>query len=97
METFIEDYLTLVVRDPEAAFEMLTPGYQRESDGLEGYLGFWNDVTSTTLISADADPESMVVSYTYRRVEKREGPVEDDVSLLLELTDDGRYLIAGEA
>lgn len=97
MEAFIDDYLSLVVRDPEAAFEMLTPQFQEASDGLEGYRGFWDDVVSTKLISVEADPEAMVVDYRYTYIVRGEGPQTDDVSLQLELTDDGGYLIAGEA
>ena len=44
MEAFIEDYLDLVTRDPEAAFEMLTPDYQDASDGIDGYREFWDTV-----------------------------------------------------
>ena len=96
MEAFIEDYLSLVTRDPEAAFELLTPDYQEASGGLEGYLGFWETVSNTRLLSVDADPETLVVDYRYRYNVQR-GPVTEDVSLQLELTDDGDYLIAGTA
>lgn len=97
MEAFIEDYLALVVRDPEAAFEMLTPGYQDVSNGIDGYRGFWDTVTSTKLDSVQADPDRMVVDYRYTYVVRGEGRRTEDVSLRLELTDDGRYLIAGVA
>ena len=49
MEAFIDDYLSLVTQDPEAAFEMLTPAYQEASNGIEGYRGFWDTVASTKL------------------------------------------------
>ena len=97
MEAFIDDYLSLVVRDPEAAFEMLTPEFQDASDGIEGYRGFWDTVTTTKLLSVEADPETMVVDYRYTYVVRGEGPRTEEVSLRLEQTDDGRYLIAGEA
>jgi serine/threonine protein kinase len=98
METFIRDYLDLVVSDPEAAFEQLTPVFQEESGGLSRYLEFWGNVTSTRVESVSADPESLVVTYSYTRHEKGGGkPIPDDVSLQLELGDDGGLLIAGEA
>ncbi|GAB3259773.1 serine/threonine-protein kinase [Nocardioides dilutus] len=97
MEAFIDDYLDLVVSDPEAAFEMLTPRFQEASDGIEGYRGFWDTVVSTKLISVDADPEAMVVDYRYTYIVRGEGPRTEDVSLQLEQTDDGGYLIDGEA
>jgi eukaryotic-like serine/threonine-protein kinase len=97
MESFIEDYLSLVTRDPEAAFEMLTPEFQEDSGGIEGYRGWWDTVSNTKLISVEAHPETMVVDYRYSYVVRGEGPETDDVSLRLEHTEDGRYLIAGEA
>jgi len=97
MEEFISTYLETVVDDPEAAFAMLTPGYQDESNGLEGYLGFWGDVDRTELESVEADPESLVVQYTYRYHKKGGGkPVEEDVALQLAY-EDGTYLIADDA
>ncbi len=97
MEAFVEDYLALVVSDPEAAFELLTPGFQEASNGIEGYRDFWDTVVATKLLSVDADPETLVVDYRYRFNVRGKGPRTQDVSLQLELTDDGGYLIAGEA
>ena len=98
MEGFIEEYLDLVVSDPEAAFARLSADFQAASGGLSGYLDFWGAVTSTKLESISADPESMVVEYTYTRHERGGGkPVSDDVSLQLEDDGDGGLLIAGEA
>ena len=97
MEAFIGDYLSLVTKDPEAAFDMLTPDFQEASNGIEGYRGFWDTVSSTKLRSVDADPESLVVDYRYTYVVRGDGPRTEDVSLQLDFTDDGEYLIAGEA
>jgi serine/threonine protein kinase len=96
MEAFIDDYLALVVSDPEAAFEMLTPAYQEASDGLDGYLGFWDTVVSTKLISVAADPEQLLVDYRYTYVVRGAGPKTESITLRLEQTDDGRYLIADQ-
>ena len=98
MEAFIRDYLALVVSDPESAFDRLTPAFQQESGGLDDYLEFWGNVSSTKVESVSADPDSLVVEYTYTRHEKGGGkPITDDVSLQLEESDDGDLLIAGEA
>jgi hypothetical protein len=97
MEAFVVRYLATVVEDPEAAFEMLTPEFQEASDGIEGYRGFWDTVARTELLTIQADPETMVVDYRYTYVVRGEGPQTDDVSLRLQQTEDGRYLIAGEA
>lgn len=97
MEAFIDDYLSLAVSDPEAAFEMLTPGFQEASGGIDGYRGFWDKVASTKQISVEADPEALVVDYRYTYVVRGKGPKTDDESLRLEQTEDGGFLIAGEA
>jgi serine/threonine protein kinase len=98
METFIRDYLQLVVTDPEAAFERLTPGFQDDSGGLDGYLDFWGGVNKTEVDSVAADPQTMRVTYTYTRHEQGGGqPIPDTVTLQLEQDEDGGLLIAGEA
>jgi hypothetical protein len=96
MEGFVATYLDTVVSDPESAFAMLTPDFQEASGGLDEYLGFWGDVTSTKLDSVDADPDALTVSYHYEYVKKGQGSTEDDVSLQLAF-EGGTYLIAGEA
>ena len=98
METFVRDYISLAVSDPESAFERLTPGFQDASNGLTGYLGFWGEVSSADVGEVAADPKTLVVDYTYTYHLKGGGkPRTDDVSLQLEQTDDGGLLIAGEA
>ncbi len=42
MEDFISQYLATAPSDPESTFQMLTPEFQRESGGIEGYRGFWD-------------------------------------------------------
>ena len=46
MEDFISQYLATAPTDPEATFQMLTPEFQEESGGIEGYRGFWDTVES---------------------------------------------------
>ncbi|MCH1869034.1 serine/threonine-protein kinase [Nocardioides sp. CFH 31398] len=96
MTAFIEGYLATVTSDPEAAFGELTPGFQSASGGIGGYRGFWDGIASATPSNVSADPDTMTVSYDvdYRLVGG--GSDSDQVTLRLELTDDGQYLIAGE-
>lgn len=97
MESFIDDYLSTVTRDPEAAFAMLTPGFQEASGGVEGYRGFWDTIRSARAVSFHGtDPEALTVGYTVDYVRKDGSRVRDDVNLQLAY-DDGSYLIAGEA
>lgn len=93
MEQFAEDYVALAVSDPESAFDQLTPAYQEESRGLDGYLGFWGEVTEASIDSVSADPEDLTVSYTYTYRRSGERTTED-VTLQLVFRD-GEYLISG--
>jgi serine/threonine protein kinase len=97
MQTFIRDYLATVTSDPEAAFSMLTPRFQRESGGIEGYRGFWDTIQSARVVSFTAvDPTALTVSYDVAYTRERGGPESDEVSLKL-VFQDGDYLIDGEA
>jgi hypothetical protein len=95
MEAFVATYLGTVVSDPRAAFDMLTPAFQEQSGGFEGYEEFWGGVKHTRLEEVSADPKSLEVSYTYRYQLESGPPVTDDVVLRLEFND-GTYLIADE-
>jgi serine/threonine protein kinase len=95
MEDFIETYIETATSDPAAAFDMLTPAFQAQSNGMDGYEEFWGDVRSTKILDFSADPATLEVRYTYRYVKPREGSVEDDVVLRLTY-DDGTYLIDQE-
>lgn len=93
----MEDYLATAPSDPEAAFEMLTPQFQEQSGGIDGYRGFWGRVASADLVSFSADPEALTVTYSVEYVLKDSGEkTSDEVSLALVLQD-GDYLIAGES
>jgi hypothetical protein len=96
MTQFIEDYLSTVTSDPETTFAMLTPEFQKASNGFEGYSGFWGTVESATPSRITADPESLTVTYTVDYVMENGDENSDDVSLQLVRQDD-TYLIAGEA
>jgi hypothetical protein len=93
MQGFAADYLQTADSDPDAGFAMLTQDYQRESGGIEGYKGFWGDVSEVDVQKVSADEDAMTVSYTYSYEYDGERRTED-VTLQLEQTDDG-FLIAG--
>ena len=92
---FATTYVQTAASDPEAGFEMLTPAYQDESGGLEGYLGFWGtvtDVRSFRVTGTDLGDTSVTYDYTYVR---GGAATEEVVTLLLERQDDGSFLISG--
>ena len=66
---------------------MLTPAFQEQSGGIEGYEGFWGDVRSAKVESIEADPDALEVSYTYRYNRPPGGPTTDDVTLRLTFED----------
>ena len=94
MTSFIRDYIGTAVSDPASAFQMLTPQFQQQSNGLQGYESFWGDVSNAKILSISADPDALQVSYRYR-YNRPGGPTVDDVTLQLTYQD-GTYLIAGE-
>jgi eukaryotic-like serine/threonine-protein kinase len=99
MEAFVTDYLATVTSDPESAWEMLTPAFQEASGGFEAYRGFWDTVESATVVSIEADPDALTVSYTVEyemnRGKGKGQTRQDDVTLQLEENGDG-FLIADE-
>ena len=97
MEAFVTDYLTIVTSEPKSAWEMLTPEFQEASGGYGGYHKFWGTVESAGVVSIEADPDALTVSYTVEYTMKKgeEETRQDDVTLQLEPNGDG-YLIADE-
>lgn len=94
MEAYVADYLGLAASDQSAAFDQLTPAYQRASGGFPGYEGFWGGVSDVNLRSATADPDNLTVTYEYAyRFEGRQR--RDTVRMTLQQADDGTLLIAG--
>ncbi len=96
MTSFVEDYLATVTTDPAAAWKQLTPDFQAQSDSYASYRGFWSGIRSATVTSAQADPETLQISYTVDYVRQDGSTTTDDVTLQLEGTD-GSYRIAGES
>jgi eukaryotic-like serine/threonine-protein kinase len=95
MENFVEDYLATVTNDQAAAWQELTPDFQSASGSFEQYQRFWSGFRSADLLSAQADPDSMQISYEveYQRTNGKKSS--DDVVLTLEGSD-GDFKIAAE-
>jgi len=93
MEAFIRDYVTTVSDDPDRAWKMLTPKFQRESGGIEKYRSFWDSATDGRVLSITADPANLSVSYQvhFDHFDNGPGPTVLDLAF-----DHGRYRIDGE-
>jgi hypothetical protein len=93
IEKFIRDYVATVADDPDAAWKMLTPKFQRESGGLDRYRSFWEPATGGRVLSITPDVATLSVSYQVHFDNWRNGPG----PTVLDLTfTDGRYRIDGE-
>jgi hypothetical protein len=93
MKAFIRDYVAAVSSDPDTAWQMLTPKFQRESGGLDTYRDFWSGVGRGRVLSVAADPATLAVSYRVRFDNFGTGRR----PTVLDLRFDGdRYLIDGE-
>jgi hypothetical protein len=93
MEAFIRSYVRTVADDPEMAWTMLTPKFQRESGGLDHYRRFWDSATNGKVLSIEADPASLSVTYQVHFDHWDNGPGPTVLDLQF---DRGRYLIDGE-
>jgi serine/threonine protein kinase len=93
IESFIRDYVATVSADPDAAWAMLTPKFQRESGGLERYRRFWAPATNGKVLSVAADPAALTVSYHVHFDDFDNGPGPTVLDLKFEK---GHYLIDGE-
>ena len=93
MESFIRDYVSTVSSDPDSAWMMLTPKFQRESGGIEQYRQFWDSATNGRVLSISTDPANLSVSYQARFDNFQNSPN----PTVLDLTfDRGRYRINAE-
>lgn len=93
MRTFIRGYVAAVGSDPDTAWPMLTPKFQRESGGLDTYRRFWSGVGRGRILAISADPRSLVVSYRVRFEHFGTGRRPTVLDLVFEK---GRYRIDGE-
>ncbi|CAB4722081.1 unannotated protein [freshwater metagenome] len=96
MEGFVQDYLRTAAADPRAGYDLLTPAFQEESGRLGGYTRFWAKVATIDAVrDVVADPDALLVSYTYSYTATDGRRTTDDVRLQLTYQD-GTYRIAGE-
>jgi serine/threonine protein kinase len=96
MSSFVQDYISTALADPSAAWELLTPRFQRDCcNGEGGYAGYWDTIENATLRDVQADPDSMQVSYTITWDPVDRDPEDSDVTLVLVRRGDG-YLIDQE-
>ncbi len=93
MKSFIRSYIAAVSTDPDTAWKMLTPKFQRESGGLATYRDFWDGVGPGRILEVSADPRTLVASYRVRFANFGTGRRTTVLDLVF---DDGRYLIDGE-
>ena len=93
MESFIRDYVATVASNPDAAWRMLTPKFQRESGDLDTYRRFWSGVGDGRILDISADPGTLVVSYRVRFDNFGTGRRPTVLDLRF---DRGRYRINGE-
>jgi eukaryotic-like serine/threonine-protein kinase len=66
MRSFIRSYVAAVGSDPDTAWQMLTPKFQRQSGGLRTYRDFWRGVGAGRVRDIAVDPRNLVVSYRVR-------------------------------
>jgi hypothetical protein len=95
MRAFVSDYFSTVTSDPEATYAMLTPEFQAESGGFEGYSGFWSTIESATPRAIKADPQTLTATYTIDYVTTAGQTRTEQGRLQLEQQGDS-FLIAGE-
>ncbi|HWU22556.1 MAG TPA: hypothetical protein VN088_13570, partial [Nocardioides sp.] len=93
MRDFIRTYVTTVTDDPSAAWQMLTPRFQRESGGFATYQRFWEPAENGTVTDIQADPTTLQVSYHPHFDHWNNNP--NPTRLVLVYTD-GHYLIDAE-
>jgi predicted Ser/Thr protein kinase len=93
MKAFIRDYVAALSTDPDTAWTMLTPKFQKESGGLAHYRDFWDGVGRGRILEISADPDALAVSYRVRFEHFGTGKRPTVLDLAY---DDGRYLIDGE-
>lgn len=96
MRSFISTYLQTVTSDRHAAWAMLTPSFQRQSQGFGGYDGFWSTISSATPRDIRPDPTAMTVSYAVDYVKTDGSRSTDQVTLHL-VRQGSSYLIDGES
>jgi serine/threonine protein kinase len=96
MQSFITTYLQTVTSDRQAAWAMLTPSFQRASNGFAGYQGFWGTIRLATARDISPDPAAMTVTYGVDYV-KTDGSRSSGLVTLRLVRQGSTYLIDGES
>lgn len=65
----VTEYYALMPDDTDAGWERLTPSYQRQAGGRDGYEDFWNDIDTVTISDVRATAPDQVQA-TLRYVAK---------------------------
>ena len=91
MQAFITTYLNTVTQDPEAAWNMLTPGFQAKSGNFQNYRKAWKKRARADVSNIEADPDNLTVSYDVTYYDKQGRVVLEDRPTLT-LTFQGRCL-----
>lgn len=94
MKTFIRDYVAALSTDPDVAWQMLTPKFQRDSGGLDSYRAFWGGAGTGEVLNISADPGTLAVSYQVRFSNREQRPGRTMLDLVFQR---GRYLINAES
>jgi serine/threonine protein kinase len=94
MQSFIRSYVSTVGTNPDQAWPMLTPKFQRESGGIAKYRKFWSGVGQGHVSDITADPHTLVVSYRVKFDNFGSGKRPTVLKLVYR---DGRYFIDGES
>jgi serine/threonine protein kinase len=62
----VTDYYALLPDDTDAAWQLLTASYQRQTGGRDSYEDFWNDIDTVTVTAVRATaPDSVQATITY--------------------------------
>jgi eukaryotic-like serine/threonine-protein kinase len=96
LTSFATDYVPTAISDPDTSWQMLTPRFQEQSGGREGYDRWWDQFSSAEISNVSVDPDAMTVTYTadYRYTDGRQAT--DTVTLRL-VERGGDLLIAEES
>ena len=96
LTSFGTSYAPTAVSDPDTTWQMLTPQFQNDSGGREGYDRWWDQFQSAEVRDVSSNPDAMTVTYTVDYVYYDGRQATDTVTL--ELVEQGGDLrVAGES
>ena len=96
LTSFAASYAPTAVSDPDTSWQMLTPQFQNESGGRQGYDRWWDQFQSAEVRDVSTDPDNMTVTYTVDYVYTDGSTATDTVSLQL-VEQGGDLLVASES